>query len=71
MIMTLPPAFAPEELRWFKATASSDHGACVEVAHAPENWVAVRDSKDLTRPGFVASGGAFGALVAGLRAGAF
>ncbi|MYV63575.1 DUF397 domain-containing protein [Streptomyces sp. SID4931] len=68
--MTLPPAFAPEDLHWFKATASSDHGACVEVAHAPENWVAVRDSKDVNRPGFAASGGAFGALIDSLRDGA-
>lgn len=28
---------------WMSATAE---GNCVEVAHGPEGWVAVRDSKD-------------------------
>ena len=32
-------------VRWFKSSASST-GGCVEIAHLPEDGVAVRDTKD-------------------------
>ncbi|WP_331727783.1 DUF397 domain-containing protein [Streptomyces sp. NBC_01176] len=41
-----PPQCNPDELAWRKASASSENGACVEVARALKGWVAVRDSKD-------------------------
>ncbi|MFZ3562891.1 DUF397 domain-containing protein [Streptomyces sp. BH097] len=40
------PVCRPDELAWFKSSASSDQGACVEVALPTAGWVAVRDSKD-------------------------
>lgn len=68
MTRPTPPRFDPAELSWFKATASSDQGACVEIAQAPEDWVAVRDSKDITRPGFAVPAAAFTALITSLQA---
>ncbi|MFD4020642.1 MULTISPECIES: DUF397 domain-containing protein [Bacteria] len=65
-----PPAFDPDELSWFKATASSDHGACVEVAQAPESWVAVRDSKNTNGPVLAVPGASWAATVNALRSGA-
>ncbi|MFI6875808.1 DUF397 domain-containing protein [Streptomyces sp. NPDC050400] len=41
-----PPRCNPDGLAWFKSSASSENGACVEVARAAQGWVAVRDSKD-------------------------
>ncbi|MGW1767179.1 DUF397 domain-containing protein [Streptomyces sp. NPDC002073] len=70
MNSTTPPAFDPAELSWFKASASSDQGACVEIAQAPESWVAVRDSKDTARPGFAVPGGVFRAMITAVRMGA-
>ncbi|MFC8670012.1 DUF397 domain-containing protein [Streptomyces sp. NPDC057199] len=43
------PRCNPDELAWWKASTSSENGACVEVARVPEGWVAVRDSKDRAR----------------------
>ncbi|MFI9582246.1 DUF397 domain-containing protein [Streptomyces sp. NPDC052236] len=65
--LTRPP-FDPAELSWSKATASSEQGACVEVARVLESWLAVRDSKDISRPGLVVPTGAFTALVNAVRA---
>ncbi|WP_033286944.1 DUF397 domain-containing protein [Streptomyces sp. NRRL F-525] len=41
-----PPRVDVTGLHWIKARASSDNGACVELASAPNGWVALRDSKD-------------------------
>ncbi|MFI6341215.1 DUF397 domain-containing protein [Streptomyces sp. NPDC050535] len=46
MTHPIPPQCNPQELAWWKASYSSEQGACVEVAHAPEGWMAVRDSKE-------------------------
>lgn len=41
-----PPNVDFSSLTWIKASASSDTGACVELAEAPAGWVAMRDSKN-------------------------
>jgi hypothetical protein len=40
---------------WFKATASSANGGCLEVAFLDSGRVAVRDNEDLNNPPFVVS----------------
>lgn len=40
----MSPPVDSSTLRWRKASGSSNHGACVEIAEAPYG-VAVRDSK--------------------------
>ncbi|WP_407841382.1 DUF397 domain-containing protein [Streptomyces sp. DSM 116496] len=62
------PALDPARLTWRKASASSDQGACVEVAHAID-WVAVRDSKDTDRPGLTVPVSVFAAFVDALKIG--
>ncbi|MFF0061775.1 DUF397 domain-containing protein [Streptomyces sp. NPDC005279] len=52
---------------WHKSSYSGDQGGeCVEIAEAPQA-VAVRDSKDLSRPPFRVSRTAFVAFVDSLR----
>jgi hypothetical protein len=48
--MTQHPATGIDQARWHKARASSGTGGCVEVAELPGGLVAVRDSKDISRP---------------------
>jgi hypothetical protein len=55
-----------QSLNWFKAKASSDNGACVEVADA-RPWIAVRDSKNLSGPNLMVPAGAFARFVNALR----
>lgn len=38
---------------WFKATASSGNGGCLEAAFLADGRVALRDNEDLTNPPFV------------------
>lgn len=57
------PHFDRRELAWFKSSVSSDNGACVEVALAPDDLVAVRDSKDPDGPVLAFSTEAFAAFV--------
>ena len=66
-----PPPINYEALTWFKAKASSDTGACVEVAWAPEGWVAVRDSKDPTKAAHLFTGAEWAAFVDGAKGGEF
>ncbi|MGW7412787.1 DUF397 domain-containing protein [Streptomyces sp. NPDC054863] len=40
-------------LNWFKSSASSANGGCLEIAHLPDGRVALRDNEDLTNPPFV------------------
>ncbi|WP_328643917.1 DUF397 domain-containing protein [Streptomyces canus] len=54
-----------EGLNWFKASASSGSGGCVEVARL-KGRVAVRDSKVSSGPYFVVGAQAFAALVDGV-----
>lgn len=63
--MEQPPA------RWFTSSFSGSNGAsCVEVAIADEA-VAVRDTKDRTRPPLTCSAPAWAAFLAATRAGRF
>ncbi|TDU67945.1 DUF397 domain-containing protein [Streptomyces sp. KS 21] len=62
------PVLDPARLTWRKASASSDQGACVEVAHA-DDWVAVRDSKDTARRGLTVPVSVFAAFVEAAKTG--
>ncbi|MFE5029900.1 DUF397 domain-containing protein [Streptomyces sp. NPDC056656] len=64
-----PPVCNPDALDWHKSTYSSENGACVETAHAPGGWVAVRDSKDPSRGVTFASIDMWASFVTGVRAG--
>ncbi|MFE6165828.1 DUF397 domain-containing protein [Streptomyces sp. NPDC056486] len=66
----LPPPYNPNELAWWKSSASSENGACVEVAHAPEGWMAMRDSKITSGVICLVPMSAFSQFIDGVRAGA-
>jgi Domain of unknown function (DUF397) len=58
-------------LKWFKSSFSAA-GACVEVAHLPNQaGVAVRDSKDRSRPPHFYTTDEWNAFLAGAKAGEF
>ncbi len=59
-----------DDLRWFKSSFSAA-GNCVEVAHLPGGGVAIRDSKDRSRPPHVYTGPEWEAFLAGARNGEF
>ncbi|WP_330279094.1 DUF397 domain-containing protein [Streptomyces sp. NBC_00569] len=40
-------------LNWFKASASSGQGGCLEVAFTGDGRIALRDNEDLDNPPFV------------------
>ncbi|MDW8478338.1 DUF397 domain-containing protein [Streptomyces scabiei] len=65
MTRPIPPQSNPEHPAWWKASYSSENGACVEVAHIPagSGCMAVRDSKITDGPHLVLSAKAFTALV--------
>jgi len=55
-------------LRWVKSSRSSDEGACVEIARAARNRIALRDSKQPDDgPVLLVDGAAFTAFVIGAR----
>jgi hypothetical protein len=56
--------------RWFKSSASSVTG-CVEVAHLPDGLVALRDSKDVSKPPHVFNRREWHAFLTGVRNGEF
>jgi hypothetical protein len=56
--------------RWFKSSASSVNG-CVEVAHLPEGYVALRDSKDTSKQPHVFNRREWTAFLWGVRNGEF
>jgi hypothetical protein len=53
----------PHDLRWFKAAKSNSASGCVEVAHLPGGGVALRDSKDTSRPAFAFTATAWDNLI--------
>ena len=54
---------------WIKASASSSGNGCVEVAHLPGGRVALRDSKDITRPAHIYSARAWDRLLSSAKLG--
>lgn len=58
--------------RWFTSSFSPDSGnGCVEVAFLVDGAVAVRDTKDRTRPAHVLAPSVWEAFVAATRSGRF
>jgi hypothetical protein len=55
---------------WISSRACNN-SACVQVAHLPGGMVAVRDSKDTTKPAHIFDRGEWAAFVTGVRAGEF
>ncbi|MFD3923082.1 DUF397 domain-containing protein [Streptomyces sp. NPDC058595] len=64
--MTLPP-----DLQWFKSTASSAQGGCLEVAWLPDGRVALRDNEDLTNPPLVVTAHVWRCFIDGAEKGEF
>ncbi|MBL1080108.1 DUF397 domain-containing protein [Nocardia sp. 2] len=59
------------KLIWHKASESAPDGNCVEVAHAPNSLVAVRDSKDRSGPVLAFSPGQWDSFLSGISRGDF
>jgi Domain of unknown function (DUF397) len=59
------------ELRWKKASASNNNGACVELAPLADGGVAVRDSKNKLGPVLYFTHEEWVAFAAGMAAGEF
>ncbi|HSR83579.1 MAG TPA: DUF397 domain-containing protein [Streptosporangiaceae bacterium] len=55
---------------WITSRACNN-SACVQVAHLPGGMVALRDSKDTTKPAHVFDGEEWVAFVVGVKAGDF
>ncbi|WP_425824607.1 DUF397 domain-containing protein [Streptomyces fractus] len=68
--MTNTPDFL-RDLNWFKATASSGNGGCLEVAFTPDGQVAIRDNEDLDNPPFVVSKHVWSCFLDGASKGEF
>ncbi|QMU79112.1 DUF397 domain-containing protein [Streptacidiphilus sp. PB12-B1b] len=60
-----------DSLNWFKATASGQNGACVEIAHLADGGVALRDSKDRALAPHVYTAQEWDAFLDGARKGEF
>ncbi|MFJ2007881.1 DUF397 domain-containing protein [Streptomyces chartreusis] len=61
----------PANLEWFKATASSGSGGCLEVAFLEDGSVALRDNEDLSNPPFVMTRHVWACFIDGARKGEF
>lgn len=60
------------DLHWFTSSFTGGNGDnCVEVAHLPGGGVAVRDTKDRTRPAHRFTAAQWSAFVVGVRTGEF
>ncbi|WP_274919451.1 DUF397 domain-containing protein [Streptomyces sp. WZ-12] len=66
-----PPPVDFAALNWVKATASSNQGACVELAAAPQGWVALRDSKNKDREPLLFTPAELTAFLDGAKGGEF
>ncbi|MDJ0344222.1 DUF397 domain-containing protein [Streptomyces sp. H10-C2] len=66
---TPPTITDPASLNWFKSTASSANGECIEIALAPGGVVGVRDSKDTGGPALAFTAGDFASFIAAVKAG--
>lgn len=58
-------------LDWFKASASSGSGGCLEVAFLPDGRVALRDNEDLSNPPFVVTRHVWACFLDGAEKGEF
>jgi Domain of unknown function (DUF397) len=56
--------------KWITSRACNN-SACVQVAHLAGGMVAIRDSKDVTKPAHVFESAEWDAFVAGVKAGEF
>jgi len=65
------PASNDEGLLWFKSSRSAGNGACVEVAFAGSDAIAMRDSKDPRGPVLRFGAASWQRFVADVRAGEF
>ncbi len=65
-------AVSDRDLHWFTSSYSGGNGdSCVEVARLPAGGVAVRDTKDRSRPAHRYGAGEWGAFLTAVRAGEF
>jgi hypothetical protein len=55
---------------WITSRACNN-SACVQVAHMPDGMVALRDSKDTTKPAHIFDGEEWAAFLTGVKAGEF
>jgi len=58
-------------LTWFKSSLSMGDGQCVEVAHLPGGGMAVRDSKDRSKPAHSYTRDEWLAFIGGAKNGEF
>ncbi len=63
-------AFDTSNATWI-ASRACNNSACVQVAHLPGGMVALRDSKDISRPAHVFDSEEWAAFVTGVKAGEF
>lgn len=61
----------PTDLQWFKSTASSASGGCLEVAWMPDGRVALRDNEDLDNRPFIVSAHVWRCFIDGAQKGEF
>lgn len=60
-----------DDLTWFKSSRSNASGECVEVAHLPAGGVALRDTKDRSKPAHEYTPGEWAAFIGGVKNGEF
>jgi len=60
-----------DQAQWFKATASSANGGCLEVAFLGDGRVALRDNEDMNNPPFIVSAHVWNCFIDGAQKGEF
>jgi hypothetical protein len=58
------------DTEWITSRACNN-SACVQVAHLPSGFVALRDSKDTSKPAHVFDGDEWAAFLTGVKNGEF
>jgi hypothetical protein len=61
----------PAELTWQKSSLTANNGECFELAPLPDGGVAVRDSKNPSRPHLCFTAGEWAAFKGGIAKGDF
>jgi hypothetical protein len=59
------------DAKWFKSTASSSSGGCLEAAFLGNGYVALRDNEDPDNPPFVVTEHVWRCFLAGAKGGEF